>query len=144
MLTSLLLLFTALMNPFSLLPRYNFRKNNITLSLKCAVLILFVCNKWDSLLVFQADKVTIMYPMRFQDSIDIVLATSFLQVFWMLPFVSLITFLAKCSSWSFCLLCLSYQLHLTLKTNLTYHNATIRAAMYICSNPSIKEFSKPK
>ncbi|OQU88580.1 hypothetical protein SORBI_3002G056701 [Sorghum bicolor] len=27
----------------------------------------------------QADKVTIMYPMRFQDSIDIVLATSFLQ-----------------------------------------------------------------
>ena len=94
MLTSLLLLFTGLMNPFSLLPRYNFRKNNITLSLKCPVLILFVCNKWDSLLVFQADKVTIMYPMRFQDSIDIVLATSFLQVFWMLPFISFISFLA--------------------------------------------------
>jgi hypothetical protein len=44
--------------------------------------------------VFQADKVTIVYPMRFQDSIDIVLATSFLQVFWMLPFVSFISFLA--------------------------------------------------
>jgi len=29
----------------------------------------------------QADKVTIVYPMRFQDSIDIVLATSFLQEF---------------------------------------------------------------
>lgn len=28
----------------------------------------------------QADKVTIVYPMRFQDSIDIVLATSFLQI----------------------------------------------------------------
>ncbi|ONM27622.1 Actin-related protein 2/3 complex subunit 2A [Zea mays] len=49
----------------------------------------------------QADKVTIVYPMRFQDSIDIVLATSFLQVFWILPFVSFISFLAYCSSWSF-------------------------------------------
>uniref|UniRef100_A0A453F567 Arp2/3 complex 34 kDa subunit n=1 Tax=Aegilops tauschii subsp. strangulata TaxID=200361 RepID=A0A453F567_AEGTS len=29
----------------------------------------------------QADKVTVVYPMRFQDSIDIVLATSFLQEF---------------------------------------------------------------
>ena len=144
MLTSLLLLFTALMNPFSLLPRYNFRKNNITLSLKCPVLILFVCNKWDSLLVFQADKVTIVYPMRFQDSIDIVLATSFLQVFCMLPFFFFDQLPGLVFFMVFCLLCLSYQLHLTLKTNLTYHNATIHAAMYICSNTSIKEFSKPK
>ncbi|KAF0921771.1 hypothetical protein E2562_017032 [Oryza meyeriana var. granulata] len=29
----------------------------------------------------QADKITVVYPMRFQDSIDIVLATSFLQEF---------------------------------------------------------------
>ncbi|KAG8077419.1 hypothetical protein GUJ93_ZPchr0007g4389 [Zizania palustris] len=29
----------------------------------------------------QADKVTVVYPMRFQDSIDIILATSFLQEF---------------------------------------------------------------
>jgi uncharacterized membrane protein len=27
----------------------------------------------------------VVYPMRFQDSIDIVLATSFLQVLWILP-----------------------------------------------------------
>ncbi|OAY69154.1 Actin-related protein 2/3 complex subunit 2A [Ananas comosus] len=32
-------------------------------------------------LVPQADKVTVVYPMRFQDSTDIVLATSFLQEF---------------------------------------------------------------
>lgn len=54
-----------------------------------------------TVLFLQADKVTIVYPMRFQDSIDIVLATSFLQVFWILPFVSFISFLAYCSSWSF-------------------------------------------
>lgn len=32
---------------------------------------------------FQADKVTVVYPMRFNDSIDIVLATSFLQVWFL-------------------------------------------------------------
>lgn len=32
-------------------------------------------------LALQPDKVTVVYPMRFQDSIDIVLATSFLQEF---------------------------------------------------------------
>lgn len=31
---------------------------------------------------FQTDKVTVVYPMRFNDSIDIVLATSFLQVWF--------------------------------------------------------------
>lgn len=41
----------------------------------------------DSLDFFQqAEKVTVVYPMRFQDSTDIVLATSFLQVRWNIPF----------------------------------------------------------
>lgn len=45
-------------------------------------LVALVHRPKESFFVFpQADKVTVMYPMRFNDSIDIVLATSFLQEF---------------------------------------------------------------
>jgi len=41
-----------------------------------------------NLFFFQADKVTVVYPMRFNDSIDIVLATSFLQVWFVCYHIS--------------------------------------------------------
>ncbi|KAI5419090.1 Actin- protein 2/3 complex subunit 2A, variant 2 [Lathyrus oleraceus] len=45
-------------------------------------LVALVHRPKESFFVFpQADKVTVMYPMRFNDSIDTVLATSFLQEF---------------------------------------------------------------
>ena len=141
MLTSLLLLFTGLMNPFSLLPRFNFRNNNITLSLKCAVLILscatngihccffrqiklLSCTQWDSrtpMICFSN-----FFPTGILDA-------SFC-FFHQLP--GLVFFMV------FCLLWLSYQLHLTLK--LTYHNATVHTAMYIyAATHQLRSFPSP-